>query len=374
MSATLTPAISSKTSTMTSRQRMLACLRGEEVDRFPVWLKMANPTWRAAQPEPYASMDGITLLRECGCDLILGCGVSVVADAPHVRHSEKRTSTSITTCIETPDGVLIGENRIDPASGSTHPSKFMLETPEDMKRMLWAYQDTIHKVEANKAEEVCIRQQQLEADDAITNSGCGPSPFMHVLQHLAGPENTYYLMADDPDGFDELVAMMHADRMRMLRARLPCEAADTFWLTENTSTSLMSPGVFEKYCMPYLAEYGNLCLEHGLIPVHHMCGTLNALLEMIDKLPAMANEAYTTRPLGDVSLAEGRCRMPSKTLIGGTNATQWLEPVDKIVQSVADDLDACADRKRIFLTSAGVLPPLVSFDKAKAVVGEFKRL
>jgi uroporphyrinogen-III decarboxylase len=145
-------------------------------------------------------------------------------------------------------------------------------------------------------------------------------------------------------------------------------------LIENTSTTLLSPDLFQRYCVPHLRAYGDLIIEHGLIAVHHMCGRLNALLEMIDELPAQANEAYTTRPLGDLSLAEGRRRMPSKALIGGTNATLWLEPAERIIETVAADLAASPDRRRIFLTSAGVLPPLVSFEKARRVVEGFKAL
>jgi uroporphyrinogen-III decarboxylase len=111
-----------------------------------------------------------------------------------------------------------------------------------------------------------------------------------------------------------------------------------------------------------------------MIPVHHMCGTLNALLEQIDTLPALANEAYTTRPLGDVSLAEGRRRMPSKALIGGTNATLWMASAERIVEEVAADLDQCPDRRKIFLTSAGVLPPCATFEKSRRVVEALKSL
>ena len=42
--------------------------------------------------------------------------------------------------------------------------------------------------------------------------------------------------------------------------------------------------------------------------------------------------------------------------------------------TVAEDLANCPDRRRIFLTSAGVLPPLVAFEKAKRVVAAFKEL
>jgi hypothetical protein len=88
----------------------------------------------------------------------------------------------------------------------------------------------------------------------------------------------------------------------------------------------------------------------------------------------MANEAFTTPPLGDVTLADGRARMPSKALIGGTNATLWMEPAETIIRTVADDLAACPDRRKIFLTSAGVLPAGVSLDKARQVTDGLKRL
>ena len=66
--------------------------------------------------------------------------------------------------------------------------------------------------------------------------------------------------------------------------------------------------------------------------------------------------------------------MPSKALIGGTNATLLLEPVETIVEAVREDLAACPDRRGIFLTSAGVLPPPVGFEKTKRLVEELKKL
>jgi uroporphyrinogen-III decarboxylase len=238
----------------------------------------------------------------------------------------------------------------------------------------WLYRDIDFSIDAKQISESMSRQKELESAGAVTTAGIHPSPVMHLVQHACGLETAIYLMADEPALFREVVDLMHRAQLREMRALLPHVVADTFWLTENTSTTLLSPAMFREFCLGHLVEYGDLILEHGIIPVHHMCGTLNALLEMIDGLPAVANEAYTTRPLGDVSLAEGRSRMPSKTLIGGTNATLWLEPVEAIVETVRRDLEACPDRRKIFLTSAGVLPPPVSFEKARAVVGEFKRL
>ena len=359
---------------MTTRERISAAIRGEELDRFPVWLKMANDTWRSSQPQPYRSMDSVELLRACGCDPMVGVGTAVRHEAPHVTTTVERNGTLRRTVHETPDGKLCGEERLDPYTNSWHPTAFMVGAPEDLRALRWVYEGTSYAVDPDSAARAAERQRALEDDDVFTMTGIGPSPVMNLIQHIAGPVQTFYLMVDVPELFREVSDAMHADRMRFLAARLPHEPADTFWLTENTSTTLISPAIFEGFCAPHLADYGRAALEAGIIPVHHMCGTLNALLEMIDPLPAMANEAYTTRPLGDVSLAEGRTRMPSKCLIGGTNATLWLSSPEEIIRTVAEDLAGCPDRRRIFLTSAGVLPPPVSFEKARRTVEGLKGL
>ena len=362
---------------MTGRERMAAALRGQEVDRFPVWLKMANRTWQGLQPEPCRSMPALDLLRAAGCDLVAGCSLPAEALAcvrPHATESVAVANGRRVTAIQTPDRTLVGEERIDPVTQTAHPSKYAAATLPDLASLRWYYRDTQYTVDPARTGPGQARQRELAALDAYTTDGVGPSPLMHLMQHLCGPEACVYHLVDAPALFHELLELMHQDRLRYLRAVLPHCPADTFWLTENTSTTLISPAMFRDLCVPHLAEYGRLVLDHGLVPVHHMCGKLNAILEMIDALPALANEAYTTPPVGDASLAEGRRRMPSKALIGGTNAALWLQPVEAIVRAVAADLAACPDRRRIFLTSAGVLPPSVSFAKAKAAVAAFRQL
>ncbi len=365
---------SRKMDTATSRQRMLAALHGQKVDRFPVWLKMANSTWKRSQPEPYRSMPDVELLKAVGCDLMLSSSIDLVSRAPHVTRTSEKNGAVCTTRIETPDGPLVSESRIDPLTLTTHPTSYLVETPDELRKLRWLFRDTSYRVAPDSILEAAARQGQHVSMGAVSCAYLPPSPLMDVVQHLCGPAATFCLLMDEPALFREVMGLMHEDRVRMIRARLPYECADTVWMVENTSTTLISPKLFKTYCMPYLAEYGNLILEHDKIPVHHMCGCLNKLLEMIDTLPAMANEAFTTPPLGNTTLMEGRTRMSTKTLIGGTNATLWLEPVERIVEAVAQDLSACPDRRRIFLTSAGVLPPAVSFQKAKAVVDAFKEL
>ncbi|MHC4563344.1 MAG: uroporphyrinogen decarboxylase family protein [Planctomycetota bacterium] len=360
------------TETMTSRERILATVYGYEVDRFPVWLKMDNGTWQGSQPEPYRSMGSRELLTECGCDLMDWTGTGADQRNPHVTYRQERSNGTATDIFETPDGVLTKEYGVDPING-WHPTKYLVEAPEDLAALRWLYRDTTYELDGD-VEPSRVKQAQCEADGVLTSTGLGPTPLMNLIEDIAGPENANYLAVDEPDLFDEVIDLMHADYLRHLDVYLPVQVADTCWLTENTSTTLISPTQFETICAPHLREYSQRIADAGMIPVFHMCGTLNAVLEQIDELPALVNEAYTTPPVGDTTLAEGRTRMPSKALWGGTNATLWMAPTETIVQTVADDLANCPDRRKIFLTSAGVLPPIVSFEKARATVEQLKQL
>ncbi len=359
---------------MTNRERIRAVLDGKTVDRFPVWLKMTNRTWQGPQPEPYRSMNADELLRAAGCDLVLGNGIHVRRNNPHVTTRNEEWDGILRSVFTTPDGDLISEETYDPYTQSRHPTRFPINNRKELQAARWLFQETTYEVTPDDAEKSARRQKQLVENDAFSHSGVGPGPLMNLVEHLAGPVTTVFLLHDHPDLFRQTIALMHSDRMRMLEAMLPATAADSVWLTENTSTTLISPAQFREFCVPYLRDCGNMILEHGLIPVHHMCGTLNALLEDIDRLPASANEAYTTPPVGDCTLAEGRRRMPSKTLIGGTNATLLTRPLEKIEEDVGYDLKNCPDTRGIFLTSAGVLPALVSFEKAKKITAILKSM
>ena len=357
---------------ISSRERILSTLKGEETDRFPVWLKLANQTWRGPQPQEVRRLSDVDLLRAAECDLLLGASLAYVPEYSQVELNVQESAGTRTTTYRLSGEELVAVDGY--SNDSWHPLQYPVETPEQLELLGRIFEDREYRVEPRDAADHRDKQNACVALDAVTFTGIGPGPLMDLIEHWCGPVATVYLMTDYPDLFDATVQTMHECRIRELEAVLPHTKADTFWLTENTSTSLISPGMFEKYCVPNLTAYGNLILDYGLIPIHHMCGTLNALLEVIDGLPAIANEAYTTRPLGDVSLTEGKTRMPSMALIGGTNATLWMAEPDEIVAAVEEDLESCPDRRGIFLTSAGVLPPIVSVEKAGEVASRLKEL
>ncbi len=143
--------------------------------------------------------------------------------------------------------------------------------------------------------------------------------------------------------------------------------ADLLYLTENTSTSLISPDQYRTLNYPHVLECAQIAADHGRLMVLHMCGLLKRLLPDLATLPVSAFEAFTSPSLADTTLLDGRSACPDTCLVGGTNAYLWTRPVERIIEQVEQDLDALPHHRGVVVTSAGVMPPLASPEKIKAV-------
>jgi uroporphyrinogen-III decarboxylase len=356
------------TDEMTSRQRLLAAYRRQPVDRIPYWAKVANDNWRRGQGEPVRSWTDRELLDYIHADGLFSSPRCVKAEAPHARGEridDGRGGWALVT--HTPEGDLVERWAYDAATGTHHPVEYPVKTLEDLKRYRWAY--TGRKVIVDAAAVERSRQRRDEVGErGMTLSGWGTSPLMQLIEHVLGQEQTMYFLADYPDEMAELIGLMHASNRELVRQAAETASCDAIVSVENTSTTLLSPQLFERWCRPHLCDYGRIIESAGKMHELHMCGLLGALLERIDGIPAASMEAFTCPPLGNTRLADGRTRVPSKTLIGGTCANVWWRrTAEQIEEFVAGELAACPDHRGIVLTTAGVAPQACGAETFRAV-------
>ena len=377
---------------MTSRERWLAALDGGQTDRFPVWLKASFPHWRAAQPDVPPDMDGLELQRLLGQDPLADDSFLPPFEPKNAcRTTIERTAfdggVRATHITETPDGPLVGVYTEWPGDGSRHTLTHPAATAEGLERLRWVYRwaenrdarqadldpELAPALSAARKEQEAVHARR--AADGIPLCGYLPcSPLMELIKYQCGLEAFAYLMADRPELVEEAMALIHMANLRRIRYLTRFWKGDFVLIIEDASTLLHTPAWFRQYSAPHLTDYCNELRNGGIRPVLHLCGHLKAILGDIARIPAAGVEAYTTPPVGDATLAEGRRHMPDHTLLGGANAALLLRPVEEIISAVRDDLSRCPDRRRIILTSGGVLPPAVSFAKARRIVSEFKKL
>jgi len=352
---------------MTSRQRLLAAYRREPVDRLPYWAKVANGTWRRSQPEAVRRLSDRELLDTIHADGIFHAPRGVRAHNAKVQ-ADRRTEGNIrVTVTHTPDGELVERWACDPTTGSWHPVEFPVKTREDLMRFRWLYEGRIIERDEDAAR-ASVRRVEEIGPRGIALTGWGTSPLMHLVEHVLGPVETNYFLADYPAEMDELIALMHQVNCEMVRAVAANTAADAVVSVENTSTSLISPSQFERYCFVHLCDYGRIIQGAGKIHELHMCGLLRDLLGKIDQVPALSIEAFTAPPLANTRLVDGKTAAPSKTFVGGTCVNVWWRhTAEEIAGYVQGELDACPDHRGIVLTTAGVAPPACPVETFRAV-------
>ncbi len=351
---------------MTCKERWLAALKRKPADRLPFWPKLSN-AYSRAQLLPHRAMTVPALHAWIGSD-------------PHVWIAagirEKRTNTSLEiirdtpqstrTLFHTPAGTLTAASVFDEASQAWHPTEFPVKTAEDISRMILFYRDI--SVELDPEIMTAARRQYEEVGPgAVTASTIGESPFMHWLEFLAGIENGHFLLADCTDEVEELFDAMHRVLLRKATLLAAEHPADVFYMMENTSTTLLSPNQYRRYCFPFLCTYAEILSDAGRPMILHMCGHLKDLLPDLARVPAIAFEAFTSPPVGNTTLADGRKLCPHHALIGGTNAVLWTRPAAEIEATLQRDLDALPHHRGIVLSSAGVMPPLCPPETIKRI-------
>lgn len=341
---------------MTSRQRWLAALRLEPVDRLPFWAKL-NGSYPIAQDEPFRSMDIPELHTWVGSEPPIGLPQCVTDSCRRVTVNVERSGDTEHTTVETPVGTLTSTRRFDWGSQSWHPVEFPVKTAEDVKIYTAWCED--RQVQAD--EEGISRAADMKAaygESAVAMEAVGKSPLMNFVELIAGVETAHYLLADAPHIVDALFNALHQINIGKLHIMCNRSPADFFMMVENTSTTLISPRQYADYCAAHIEDYAEIASRNDRILGLHMCGHLRDLLPQLAQLDVRYFEAFTSPPVGNTRLSEGRSACPDTCLIGGTNAAQWTRSADEIIAEMERDLAALPHHRGIVLSSSGVMPPL----------------
>lgn len=350
---------------MTVRERWLAALDSKPVDRLPFWPKLGS-AYIKAQAEPYCSMELQALHEYIGSDRherVLGCFREV---RPRTSFESVTRKTELREVYKTPQGRLIGLQAFDPGSDSWHPVRMPVQEPEDIGILTAWYDDVRWELDADALSRARESAREI-GESAVHTSWLGTTPLMRWIEQLAGVENGHFWLADYQDEVEALFDSMTRSLLARAELQLTHLDVDMFYLEENTSTTLISPDQFRRHCVPVIRRVGEMAEANGKRIVLHMCGTLLDLLPDLNELPAGVFEAFTSPPVGNTTLADGRNACPDICLIGGTNAALWTRPADEIIAELAGHLDALPHHRGLVITSAGVMPPRPPPETIKAV-------
>jgi len=109
----------------------------------------------------------------------------------------------------------------------------------------------------------------------------------------------------DREAIEDLINVLDRSFSKMYRI-VADSPAEIVRIGDNTDSVLVSPSLFEKYCLPYYNKYAEALHERGKVVISHMDGRLKALKILIAETRLDAIEAFTPPPAGDLPPREAK--------------------------------------------------------------------
>lgn len=359
---------------MTSKERLEAILEGREADRVGSTF-LINPYFTNSLP---GNLDPLTapveLMKELGSDIIDRDGPlpykTILTGG--VEYTDVFENGITTRTYTTPVGTVSETFGGPMAWGSiSHRLTSFVKTMEDYKILQYVFEHMQFEPESSWYEE---RLKWIGDSGIICPQA---TEFRSSLEYLLEDnlERTIMDMAEDEDTVDEFLHTLREANMRACRAAAECPTT-YFQIWEDSSTSLLSPKLFERYVLPEFNEFCGILQGNGKKLIHHACGKIKHLLPYMNQEHVVAFESVTPLPVGDIEMKETFEAWGDKyAVIGGLAPTFLIyctmeeleEECVRIIESLGEH------KKRFVLGNGDSLPPRVDLDKLRKIVEIAKR-
>ncbi len=298
---------------MTSKERMLTALRGGVPDRLPVTIHQWQPYHLA---HFMGGVDQVEAFRVTGLDASVTpfeC-MQDDASADWRRTSEKVRDgdgeIEVRHRIETPGGELFYRTVTTPYT--TYNSEHLLKTERDAELLLKYLPPT--RIDRELLNERYARTGDGGIVRGSVEGFAQPGAWQEFCE-LVGTREAIYWAKDDPAFVHHFLDEITKRKVAYVYRELPGAKYD---LIEHgggaASSTVISPAMFDEFCVPYDRRIIRALHEVGLPVVYHTCGGMMALL---DRIPANGCDASETlSPPGVGGDIESADRLTVKNVLG----------------------------------------------------------
>jgi uroporphyrinogen-III decarboxylase len=346
---------------MTSKERILAAVTGKQTDRVP-WSPFLAYYWQYI-PKEEQQKGEIAYMQKLGADpLLRGSCVLFSAKQKNVEHTSKRDGNKQYDSYITPVGTIT-EVRTYSAQADTwfltgHP----VSEEEDFKVLQYINENTV----ISENTEPFDRAYAAMGQSAVSSPNIGLSSktaFQALVERWCGTEALTYALYDFPETVEECLAVMQAKDRETVKITLN-SSAEIINFFEDSSTTNISPAMFEKYTLPQINEWADMLHSAGKLLMHHACGHLKDLMPLIASSKIDILESVSPPPTGNIEIAEALAALPQRiALIGGIEPTFFENSTHGELEEYVQTLLETAKGRRFVLANSDSCPPGVTYDK-----------
>jgi len=364
--------------TMTRRENLLSVFRHETPEWIPIcghcdpW---NQPSREGMDPElaeamgPVGWCDESTLAfsRYLGLDVMDFMGPPVVEKRSEVAVESTRDAPDITNTWHTPLGSLREVIRLCREDGTSYRVEHMVKGPEDLPVLAAIFEDAEATLDEGAMEAIGTRRE-LIGDDGMLMCFLDGTPLGMMYRVFSGVETLAHLYVDARQALTDLFSVMEEHYQTTFG--LACRSeADALVGMDDTSTTVISPTMFGEFNLDCTDARADICHAEEKLYFHHSCGLIRDLLPLYRETRMDAVHAFTTPPIGDVSIAQGRELLGDRiTVIAGVAPLADVHSDPETVREGVEALLAVDPRDHLILGLTAY--PHKNMEQTRAVLDE----
>ena len=192
----------------------------------------------------------------------------------------------------------------------------MVKGPEDLNALAAIFDDELIELDPQGIERTRQRRE-LIGDDGIILGPMAGTPLGMMFRVYSGVAVLAYLWADAPEALRDCFAVMERNYLQQIAVGVQSDI-DVIVSVDDTSTTAISPAMFETYNIELTNVRAEAAHAAGKFYFHHSCGLIRDLLPIYRRTKMDAVHSFTVPPVGNVTVAEGRKLLgPDITIMAG---------------------------------------------------------
>ena len=300
---------------MTSRENMLRVLRGET----PGWIPIVGHVDPYNQPhrdgmDP-ALADKLGVVKWCdestihfsryiGLDIFDFIGAPVDVSRRRVEKERRRDGDDTVEIWHTPAGDMREVHRQCRDDGTSYVVEHLVKGADDLPALAAVFEDEQYALRADAVADIS-RRRKLVGEDGMSWCAMPGTPMGMMYRVYSGVETLAYLYADAHDALKDLFRVMEKAYAEQFRLAAQTEV-DSLVSMDDTSTTTISPAMFEACNLELTDRRADICHAAGKIYFHHSCGLIKDLLPLYRRTRMDGVHGFTVPTTGNVTVADGR--------------------------------------------------------------------
>lgn len=335
---------------MTMRERLLAVMRGQAIDRVPfaTYDQLVGANELLWEP----------LGRE-NVGIIRWSGVHASA-APNCRFDQEELvegeHSGIRVMLHTPEGELTREAWREPVFHSMATARHFIQEPEDYHILRAYLRDIIITEDLDRY----LTDVQAVGEDGLAMVTANRTPYQQLWVEWVNLENLAWHLVECPELVEECITLMADIERRIFGvirdacAKVPIDYVN---IPDNITAPTIGETYFRRYCLPLYNELGDMLAGTGALFAVHMDGDLKPLWQAIAESPVQGLDSFSPAPDNDTSVAQARAQWPDMRLFVNFPSSVHLADPTEVYAQARQILDEGGHSGQLWIQISENVPP-----------------